>query len=314
VSCSEVHVTAQNYPRWMENAVGDDRYLDTILFIGTHDSLMFQPVNITTTFANMTTLAKYVSKLAWLPCLSHKMSRWSRTQSSTVAQQLDRGIRMFDFRTTLTSEFICVGLHSFTCGNFEQSLQEMSDFLHTNTREILILRYSSDQEQCDALLYKYLSDFLLMNTGRPVLTYTAGELRQVGRVILQKEIASKNASLRPYCFQKFVEHEWKNTFDIEEKSDFMTTRLESYNEQETPNLLYNLDWTLTPQVNDVIFGSANLLHYATSMNDALSKYLKTMSVKSRKKIGSISIDNENSFDLLKSAQLIFGKEMRRSNT
>lgn len=88
------------------------------------------------------------------------VERWSVTQRLGLTQQLEAGIRYFDFRVAVTKK--CPEelyfSHGLLCDKVEPSLREISEFLDAHPKEVVLLDFNHFYNMADPS-YKLLIDF-----------------------------------------------------------------------------------------------------------------------------------------------------------
>ncbi|XP_025835907.1 PI-PLC X domain-containing protein 3 [Agrilus planipennis] len=127
---------------------------------GTHDSMTFSITRNSTVSPDAAGFIKTLSILG--PVLRLVMSRWSKTQSLNVMEQLIYGIRYFDLRTATkdgSNDFYFV--HGLYAGDAETELRTINQFLNEHPNEVVILDFqhffemnATDHERLMKLLSK----------------------------------------------------------------------------------------------------------------------------------------------------------------
>ena len=143
---------------------------------GTHNSAAAKKIKISQTpNIEHSTGLNVLRHLSWLPGVKFFTKKWVLTQSKTVAEQLEFGIRAFDFRILYNPSDEQLYLsHSFILGKLEPVLQEIRDFMDAHPNEIIVLRIRPDFEHEDItanhhdkaydLIESYLKDLLITTT------------------------------------------------------------------------------------------------------------------------------------------------------
>ena len=116
-----------HHEKWMEQ-LSPQTQLKDIVFPGSHDSLIFEPIKFKTKYDNIAEDAIKFQKLSFIPGINYKVNRWTQTQNSTILEQLNNGIRAFDFRIT-EKDNICYGFHTFLGSELKSSLDDIKTFL-----------------------------------------------------------------------------------------------------------------------------------------------------------------------------------------
>lgn len=135
---------------------------------GSHDSMSYSINDSSTPAPDAEPEIVHLYKL--VPCVVRK---WARTQSLSVSEQLNAGIRFFDLRMARQS---CLGnyyfVHGLYCDKVEIPFEEIRAFLDSHPEEFVILDcqhfYAFDaadhQAFCKILLY-YFEEILYVNDG-----------------------------------------------------------------------------------------------------------------------------------------------------
>lgn len=285
--------TPYSNENWMANIIPNTYFKDIVL-PGTHDSLANSNAKIYNTEG---TLAKMLYKFKWIPGINHKVTRWSRSQTNDVIEQLSRGIRFFDFRISYTEQDKkCYGVHTIMFREISDTLDKIDNWLLTHPKEVIIIKYRSDSSICDIVFRRKLEKWILPTKYDPFKMKLDDIYKLNTRLILTTDIKLKD-NIFNNIHPDIVYHDWKNTFSAEEKENYIIKSLENWNIEESK--LFNLDWTVTPQTKDIIINNSSLISHATKMNNNLDNFLKKLDPKLKTKIRLISVDNEKSIDLIK---------------
>lgn len=95
------------------------------------------------------------------------VQNWLLTQSYTIRQQLEHGVRYLDIRTSYHNGgfMFCHGL--FSCDNL-QPLEEINAFLQMHPKEVVILDFQHVYN-CDRVLHQKYCDTILAIFGKKIL-------------------------------------------------------------------------------------------------------------------------------------------------
>ena len=277
-----------HHEKWMAK-LSSQTQLKDIVFPGSHDSLIFEPIKFKTKYANIEAGGKTFQKVSFIPGINEKVNRWTQTQNSTILEQLNNGIRAFDFRIT-SKDDICYGFHTFLGSELKPSLDDIKTFLKQNPKEIILITVRTDIDLCKNLIHDSLDDKIFhYNPTDNLKTLTLEDLWA----------RNKNVIISDWQNSKIIISDWLNSYDEEEKIDYWTNHLKTRlaMDDENNNEFYNLEWTLTPQTKQVGFHSDSLLYSSYKFNQKLSKFLKTLPPQLKDQINILSIDNSSSFDL-----------------
>lgn len=277
-----------HHETWMAKLAPQTQLKD-IVFPGSHDSLMFEPVKFKVKYTNMEENVKNFQKFSFIPGINYKVNRWTQTQNSSILEQLNNGIRAFDFRIAAKDK-ICYGFHSFLGPELKPSLDDINTFLGQNPQEIILISVRTDIDACKTLVYDYLGD--------KIFNYAPSDnLKDLALEDLWAR--NKNIIISDWQDSKIIISDWLNSYDEEAKIDYLTSHLKTRLAGDGDNNaeFYNLEWTLTPQTNQVGFNYDSLLYSSYKFNQNLPKFLKTLPPELKSQINILSIDNSASFDL-----------------
>ena len=277
-----------HHEKWMAK-LSSQTQLKDIVFPGSHDSLIFEPVKFKTKYDNIAEDAIKFQKLSFIPGINYKVNRWTQTQNSIILEQLNNGIRAFDFRIA-EKDNICYGFHTFLGSELKPSLDDIKTFLKQNPKEIILLSVRTDDDLCKDLIYDSLNDKIFhYNPTDNLKNLTLEDLWA----------RNKNVIISDWQDSKIIISDWLNSYDEEEKINYLEDHLKIRltEDDENNNEFYNLEWTLTPQTMQVGFHYDSLLYSSYKFNQKLPKFLKTLPSQLKSQINILSIDNVASFDL-----------------
>ena len=284
--------TCRYYPTWMSKYA--EKKLSELVLPGTHDSLIYTDIDITKYHHNPSTspFVNILKFFTWVPGMNTKINRWTQTQNSDIYEQLMHGIRCFDIRVGIFNNR-SYSIHTFLCSDFSLALIDMAAFLVENRSELIVVRYRADRSLCHDILLEILGNFLIHPSQlqfSPVM-YTVRDLLKHGNILLLSDIPE----ISHFSFENFVYHNWVNTSDTERKIQYVKEDTVQY--EPSDDILFNLDWTLTPQTRDTVFDVTDLLLWSSRFNDRLRKYWESLAVIDKRKINIVSVDHEASFSL-----------------
>ncbi|KAM9321495.1 PI-PLC X domain-containing protein 1 [Gastrophryne carolinensis] len=132
------------HQQWMSKLCEElwDIPLYNLSIPGSHDTMTYCLDRCSPIDPQSPKLMRFLEK--YVPCVTRNIIfRWTTTQSLTVAQQLDAGIRYLDLRIAHRPDVPSPNLyfvHGFyTSVTVEEILHEISDWLQKNPKELLIL-------------------------------------------------------------------------------------------------------------------------------------------------------------------------------
>ena len=239
----------------------------------------------------------------------HQVNKFTKTQDTTVYQQLMNGIRYFDLRFAYSSRYqTFYTLHGIAMGRLDVALNDIKRFSISHPKEMIMIDLGlyftlSDKSEIGKKGLEFVIDYLgdlvykrdaaddpqlfwiksindIVNSGSPIL-------------LIEHNFHSYYLSVQP----KDIWDVWINTNKDKEKIDGLRKQVEVFN-PGTKNY-YKLEWTLTPQVPQIIFGWTGLKDMSKRMQSKLVPFLDSLSVENRAKIGIIAVDFESQIDLAK---------------
>jgi hypothetical protein len=230
---------------------------------GTHDSgasnfLKQNPIANTEQFPNV----YYPIVFRIVPGLFSGVVGASKAQTLTIDEQLTLGIKSFDLRVGLYNNVLTLN-HTFPCANSQSQpltldsvLQNVNDYLKKNPFEFLLLNItpnsvkSSDntsaiKSQIQDLCLKYFPVSKLITTSE----LQSSSLETLKNLDKRLGIFGIDDNIHPmFISTNLYRNSWINTSDPDVKE---AKSLTQYNTSLSGRPLYNLDWTLTPQSDDV---------------------------------------------------------------
>ncbi|WP_263322095.1 hypothetical protein [Endozoicomonas sp. Mp262] len=139
-----------NTETWMEDLYGKDSTvkLSEIVIPGSHDSGAFD------VSPHKDKAAKFKGK----PYPIDFIQNWSETQSKTIRQQLDSGIRFLDFRLESVGNQIHFS-HGVIFDEISTLFQDVFDFTNKNTEEVVIVRIQETDSAPSNTMTKFFDKF-----------------------------------------------------------------------------------------------------------------------------------------------------------
>ncbi|CAI9548225.1 unnamed protein product [Staurois parvus] len=172
-----------------------------------------------------------------VPSLTRKIIlRWSMTQTLTVAQQLDAGIRYVDLRIAHRPDipspnlYFIHGLYTFL--TVEEILNEISDWMTKNPKEILILACRNLQSMSPVHHMHLISCIQRIFGSRLCPKYEPPTLRNMWKKGFQVIVSyDNNVALKKVYLWPSIPYWWANTTNkhslisfLEKKKALWTTR------------------------------------------------------------------------------------------
>ncbi len=283
---------------WMENSAEyfNNFPLNHIILPGTHDSGAYEldfkiPIgNKKLKFAN------YISK--FLPCVGNIIKAWTITQKYSIYDQLNNGIRLFDFRVSYSeneNEYYIT--HTFTCVKLNIVLCDIAQFLNEQKKEVLILQFTADWEHRSDMttqrnnevidkIHLILNTFLYPRTHDDRFPTYKEMVDENKRVIVYYERSNKGQ----YTYiwpSSYIYSPWDNTDKVEQKIEMLDDDFEKM--KDDSRVLNFISFTLTPQVSTVKKDVFNRIFKPCCYQ---SKSVHFLAEEIQKKYNQVIIDNE----------------------
>lgn len=117
--------------------------LDALLLPGTHDTGAYtlsavSPSDVTGV------IQKAFYRVASWPGVRDLVQAVTLTQRNDIRTQLDKGVRLFDFRLALGKDNRFYLAHTFLCCDLEAALTDIASFLEAHSQEIVVLNVKPD--------------------------------------------------------------------------------------------------------------------------------------------------------------------------
>jgi hypothetical protein len=270
---------------WMSRIDIREQPLHRLVLPATHDSCAYQ-----VDFSSLIPTENIFLKVVGFVCnlvrkIRTYVAGWTVTQHYSIREQLELGVRSFDFRIS-QKDGIFYATHTFNCVPLQVVLEDIREFMHAHKEEVIIIRSKPDFEHRGGMKgdvsQKYV-DFVQKEIGpflappRKVLddSMVLKTLVEKGeRIIFHYADADQTDCLFSWDAALFND-QWDNLSDIKKKKDCLEETLERYKEKsETLNAV---QFTLTPQVKDValgVFRSQDSLKKMTpQIRDVIPDYL-----------------------------------------
>lgn len=241
--------------------------LKDFIIPGTHDSGT----------ATMSTANAIISSDGRAPGIAKlapsKIVRWCKTQNYTIAEQLQLGIRFFDFRVSIEPDGELYLSHGLRGEKLSMVLTEMRRFCKTHPHEIIMVKIkgfpdhkckSQNQNKIMAdFIYKYLGDFFVTRKSllTPLASTKLSQIVETGKnAIVIYDTRIKKGESAKLIRQTLNDNDWM--FDSEgllvsywANSD-SAPKLWNFAVQSIKNApkdrLFSLNWTLTGNARYII--------------------------------------------------------------
>lgn len=198
------------------------------------------------------------------------MRRWWRTQSLTVRQQLDCGIRYLDLRVALLEDGFRL-LHSMISISLQEVLDQIADFVNAHPNEAILLDFNhlycmdslADMQSFQRLLLAKLGPRLHPPpTGPNPLVPSLSQLRAQGHSVLAFQASRFEQADLPHLWEggRWLPSPWPNTASV---TAMVAALDQTYAMQHGNNFLV-LQAVLTPDAGFI------LRHPLSSLRSSLS--------------------------------------------
>ncbi len=214
------------------------------------------------------------------------------TQGYNVFQQLEQGIRGFDFRVIYSSKtngFYVA--HSFATVPLVTVLSDIRRFMNKNTHEILLIEMSNDYEhsgktkpyndQIVATVQHAIGDLLLdvSNGGQLDDSITIESMVRKGRRIIFSFGDFLSQTYRNVWPETVVEGLWPNGQNVTQSLSVISGDLYRYNKRN-PVALNSVSFTITPSKNSIIIGLLGKAMRCTDVDYSVFESSKKMNAAS----------------------------------
>lgn len=261
------------------------KFLDDLVFPGTHDSGTSQ-----VTFDWLPQPSNSLSKIQHYSCglLDKKITKWTKTQSLSISDQLRLGCRYFDLDISVFGLNNFWTSHTFACHPLQDIFLEVMTFLVENPLEFVILDFSLafDRQELNfnpipalgELINQYLSSW--MSPISPWNVPLENLRRRNHRLIVVTDSPDLQSRLPGVELSSRWSNTWIDTSDPDKKISGLRDQITA------ATSFYKLEWTLTPQIKDILI-SSSLQTLARDFNSGLSDFLASVDTK---KIKIIVVD------------------------
>lgn len=190
-----------NLSSWMAHTDISSKKLSELLLPGSHDSGAYKISAELTPNKDKILGKKIAGKDIGLSkgFLANRslVKNWTITQEHSIKEQLEKGIRLLDFRVSnagTAEKPIFVLSHTFGCCEYEQAIKEVRDFLAENPSEVVVISASLDAENKNTMVeveekFIELTKKTLSNHLAPVSNHDDIISNLSGKVVYQYEEA-----------------------------------------------------------------------------------------------------------------------------
>lgn len=271
--------------RWMQNLPMNikEREINKIILPGTHDSGAYK-VMFDVELGSSIELGNTVDKLKNMECVKNIIKSWTITQYNDIYNQLNNGIRLFDFRVAYNendkSYYIS---HTFACVKLETILSDIAKFMNECGEEVLVLLFKPDwnnrekmtterNDEVIRIINNKLGDYLCFRTADNKFMKYNEMVNDDERVIIYYE--TKNSKNYNFLWPRsYLNNPWDNTHNMNIKKEMMEKNM---NNMKSSNRRINfISFTLTPDkkliVDDIIKYIISFGCYQTKGVEELAK-------------------------------------------
>ncbi|EYB89531.1 hypothetical protein Y032_0230g2940 [Ancylostoma ceylanicum] len=267
---------------------------------GSHDSGATQSLNQKLPVANDESAS--IRRLGKAPCVRRGIKRWAVTQSYSIREQLDLGVRYLDLRVSYppakvresSSDFRLI--HALYGPKLQDVLQEVVDFLQTNTKEVILLDmnhlYDFDVDTYALLksqIIKVLGNARICPVNLPNKTSLDYMWTNGYRVIIFSPV-NEEASL--FWPSTLIPSPWPNTNKVNSLLQILESELDTRCKSCDPVAFFVSQGVLTPKASDVVRKWFSSLRSALSQTATkrVLQWLATVAEKKKEKINVVILD------------------------
>lgn len=211
-----------------------------------------------------------MQNLSWLPGFKGIVYRWSVTQHYHTLEQLDNGIRYFDFRLSRPPDEDTIKVvHGLYGSEVGPILADMVDWLEKHPREVVFFDFNH-LYNFDASTHKKLIDMLTGLLGRKMCPkkrprdVTLDQMRQGGYQVIVFYTEELQVAKNPLLWSDDdMISPWANTDTPKKLIAYLQDQLMQRPLGDNATF-FNTQGILTPQTSDVLF------HFYSSLEDYLA--------------------------------------------
>ena len=294
----EVSTTSSNYfPDWM-GELGPklaSAKVGEVVWPGTHDSGAFcKEFDFTKVVNNH--WQQYIGTHV-LNCLGHGpknfASGWSKTQSLSIQEQLEHGIRYIDLRISKCLGDSCYYIvHSFCGPSLNDILEEIVGFFSKHENECLLLQVDPvtevDHIELHSIFERNLGNFLLKRQPGPgqhfsPISLTISHLIEKGRIIILYNFPTLYGYMDDVlCFwdSRCIYAPFITSLDPTTKEDFQLKKFTAFPSKDECNFIFHFMYALTPTFSGILksylgyAGPNSLQDCAHIFNPKLPEFIK----------------------------------------
>ena len=278
-----------NHADWMAQ-IPNTRVLNQLVIPGTHDAGTDTIISTSKfSLSNDDPLPTWLEKISnFLPVSLVRpiVAAWSKTQPLSIEEQLDSGVRYFDFRVCdFQSHFYFC--HALLGTRLKQALQQLREFSIKHPTEIILCDFNhvynvkndDDENQLITLLKNNLGDLAVPNTYQP--SSTIGDIRASGRNVIIFLSPTIHSTDSIYWSENNMDSSWPNvdnSVDLKKQLDIdMSAHAKNYQNNNQFFVLQAIKTESDAQViNGVIDAKQypnNIEQYESSVNMQLENWL-----------------------------------------
>lgn len=267
-----IDVFASVYSNWMGSLPDaiKDKAVHDLLIPGTHDSVAnhfdySKPIHDKGGNTGFIALNKFFS----IPVIGsfigkHTVGDWGETQSLTIKEQLEHGIRAFDIRVAhdhKTGELVVS--HTFTAGTFEDTLKQFQEFMDEHPSEVVLIeimeeplhkspdlhnRNSAAYKKMTGLVNEYLGDKLMPPKDVHITLKDAAESGKTAMVSFTGSIPSPSNT-----HHNAATSYWGNKHSIDDAVKLADTKFASPYKAAVGNAAFQMySYTVTPDAKMIV--------------------------------------------------------------
>lgn len=295
---------------WMANLPEEikNKKFNELLLPATHDSGAHKVdfSNPISTKSRALTAANIVCKI--FPFIRKIISDWTVTQNYSIREQLEKGIRSFDFRISHNADdnkfYIS---HTFNCIPVETALNEIEEFMRNHPGEAIIIhtkpdhphRESMDKAHADqfmSLLQAKLNDLLCPPNDQGTFdeSKTLKKMVDSGKRILVT-YDDQQLSREKFTFlwsAYWLTGTWDDTSDVNEMKRSLDQKITQYTKDD--KRMNAISFNLTTQVDDIKKYLISSLtpgqkqHTLRGLSDSIRRYMPTYFENHKNELDKIS--------------------------
>ncbi|GMR48508.1 hypothetical protein PMAYCL1PPCAC_18703, partial [Pristionchus mayeri] len=283
---------------WMTNLPleGKKKPITKIAIPGSHDSFAFSS-SLSTSLPISNDSSPSLRRVGSIPGVRRFIKRWAITQSLTITEQLEKGIRYLDLRISNPPQrddpdgsFRCV--HALYGSPLLQIIESVREFLEKHPGEVVLIDMNhlygfnedavfTDMMQTMLCVLSASQLVLPPNIDRPICEYTLEKLQAAGQnvILLAPYLGDSHPFTDILWSTRHIQSPWPDSDKIPYILQFLNRLSEEWRMQKNPNTLLVYQGVATVKGRDIALHPLSSLenYVSRSMTKAICSWLSERS-------------------------------------